>query len=185
MQLAEWTTRLANEHDFAQVGDLLEQVYILEGFVPESARPMLRNVEAIARSGSLLIATDQEHVVQGSVLLVRHGSTLAQMAREREGECRLLAVAPSMRRRGVGALLMTECVARGQQARFNQIVLSTQPSMDSAQRLYERLGFAREPGRDWTHKNGTSRLAFALAIPGGAPETNLNARSTFCRVNVR
>lgn len=45
------------------------------------------------------------------------------------------------------------------------MVLSTQPTMRDAHRLYERLGFSRQPHRDW--QSSTSRrsmLVYSLAL---------------------
>jgi hypothetical protein len=36
--------------------------------------------------------------------------------------------------------------------------------MASAQRLYERLGFRRDPGNDWSPAPGISLLAFVLDL---------------------
>ena len=44
------------------------------------------------------------------------------------------------------------------------LVLSTQPSMAAAQRLYRAEGFERAPSRDWVHANGSERLVFARAL---------------------
>jgi len=57
MERQLWTTRWASEADFAAIGEPLDHVYVLEGFVPESARPFLRNVASIAAAGSPFVAT--------------------------------------------------------------------------------------------------------------------------------
>ena len=36
--------------------------------------------------------------------------------------------------------------------------------MTDAQRLYERIGFVRTPGRDWEYRPGKGLLAYALAL---------------------
>ena len=42
------------------------------------------------------------------------------------------------------------------------MVLSTDPRMTAAHRLYERLGFRRLPERDWTPVPGIDLLVYAL-----------------------
>jgi hypothetical protein len=44
------------------------------------------------------------------------------------------------------------------------MVLSTDTRMAAAHRLYERLGFARLPERDWTPLPGVDLLVYALDL---------------------
>ena len=44
------------------------------------------------------------------------------------------------------------------------MVLSTDPRMTAAHRLYERLGFTRLPERDWTPVRGVDLLVYALDL---------------------
>lgn len=91
------------------------------------------------------------------------GARHAELAREHEAEIRLLGVAPSARGRGIGEALLAECIRRARNHGSQRLVLSTQPSMASAQRLYTRAGFVRAPERDWS-KAGSPRLAFTLEL---------------------
>jgi ribosomal protein S18 acetylase RimI-like enzyme len=44
------------------------------------------------------------------------------------------------------------------------MVLSTDPRMTAANRLYERLGFARLPERDWSPAPDVDLLVYALDL---------------------
>lgn len=63
-------------------------------------------------------------------------------------EVRLLAVEPAARGRGIAEALMRECIARARAAGDAAITLHTADMMASAMRLYERMGFRREPALD-------------------------------------
>jgi ribosomal protein S18 acetylase RimI-like enzyme len=41
------------------------------------------------------------------------------------------------------------------------MVISTDPRMTAAHRLYERLGFARLPERDWSPEPGVDLLVYS------------------------
>jgi hypothetical protein len=43
-------------------------------------------------------------------------------------------------------------------------VLSSLPVQVEAHRLYERLGFRRDPARDWTPRPGIDLLGFELTL---------------------
>lgn len=69
-------------------------------------------------------------------------------------ELRLLAVLPSVRGHGVGALLVQECIRRAQINGDRAIGLHTKDEKHSAVRLYERLGFTRFQDLDFSPASG-------------------------------
>ncbi|MEU5365961.1 GNAT family N-acetyltransferase [Streptomyces sp. NPDC005925] len=88
--------------------------------------------------------------VLGGVTFVPAGGPMADIASPGEAEIRMLAVSRAARGRGVGEALVRACVHRARAVPgCVRVVLSTQPTMRTAHRLYERLGFTRTPGRDW------------------------------------
>ena len=135
--------------EWEAVVSLLHAVYADEGYVPceHAARSYTR--ERLTAGGLVLVARDSTSVL-GVVVLTYPGGTLSGIARQDEVEFRMLAVAPSGRGRGVGERLVRACLDRAASEPFcaDRVVLWTQPSMNAAQRLYERLGFARAPERD-------------------------------------
>ena len=76
----------------------------------------------------------------------------------------MLVVDPVTRGRGVGELLVRTCLERARAAGKRRMVLSTDPRMTAAHRLYERLGFVRLPERDWSPLPGVQLMAYALEL---------------------
>lgn len=81
-----------------------------------------------------------------------------------EAEVRALAVAPRAQRHGAGRALMQAVIKEAAARGARRLVLSTQPAMTSARRLYQALGFIRDPGRDWSPVPGFTLLAFTLPL---------------------
>src|SRR5262249_56991066 len=83
---------------------------------------------------------------------------------------RLLAVAPSARGGGIGALLMQECARRARAAGAEALTLHTTDMMQAAMRLYARLGFERAPALDFEPAPGVVAKGFRLDLrPGITP----------------
>lgn len=163
------TIRAAEPADFDAIAELTARVYIDEGFSPESAESVLRNVAARAAATTLLVAIDEPSgAVAGAVSLVPPGSPFRQIGRDDELEVRLLAVDPALRGHGTGEALVRACLeAAAREAKA--VVLSTQPTMEAAQRLYARLGFERRPERDWQRASGRPMLVYRLPPPFPPP----------------
>lgn len=64
-------------------------------------------------------------------------------------EVRLVAVDPKARGRGVARALVDECVRRARAAGATVLGLHSSRSMRAALRLYERMGFVRDPEHDF------------------------------------
>ncbi len=65
------------------------------------------------------------------------------------GSMRLLAVRPEARGRGVGTLLLEECLRRARELKLPGLFFYTGTFMTAARRLYEQLGFQRVPEYDY------------------------------------
>jgi len=72
----------------------------------------------------------------------------------------MLVVDPGARGRGAGPGLHQRARAAG----ARELRLSTEPEMHAAQRLYQRLGFARTPEHDWTPLAGVLLLSYTLPL---------------------
>jgi ribosomal protein S18 acetylase RimI-like enzyme len=64
-------------------------------------------------------------------------------------EVRQVAVDPKARGRGVAQALVEECIRRARAAGATALGLHSSRSMRAALRLYERMGFVRDPERDF------------------------------------
>lgn len=68
-------------------------------------------------------------------------------------EIRMLAVTPEARGKGVAAALVLECIRRAKVKGFQAIGLHTADYMESAVKLYNRIGFQRLPEFDFEPAN--------------------------------
>jgi len=84
-------------------------------------------------------------------------------------EVRLVAVDHSVRGRGVARALVLECVRRARAAGANTLGLHTSQSMHAARRLYERLGFVRDPDHDFQPPGGELVEGYRLRLDDPAP----------------
>jgi ribosomal protein S18 acetylase RimI-like enzyme len=68
-------------------------------------------------------------------------------------EIRMLAVTPEARGKGIAAALILECIRRAKVSGFQAIGLHTADYMESAVKLYQRIGFQRLPEFDFEPAN--------------------------------
>jgi GNAT superfamily N-acetyltransferase len=68
-------------------------------------------------------------------------------------EIRMLAVSPEARGKGIAAALILECVRRAKVNGFQAIGLHTADFMESAVKLYQRIGFQHLPEFDFEPAN--------------------------------
>jgi ribosomal protein S18 acetylase RimI-like enzyme len=153
----------ARPADFGRIAELTAGVYRDEELAPEAYLNQLADVAGRAERAELLVARDGETVV-GSVALVLAGEFGEITSSEEEAAFRMLVVDPVTRGRGVGELLVRTCLERARAAGKRRMVLSTDPRMTAAHRLYERLGFVRLPERDWSPLPGVRLMAYAFEL---------------------
>jgi ribosomal protein S18 acetylase RimI-like enzyme len=148
--------------DFARIAELTTGVYRDEGYGGPEYLTQLADVAGRAERAELLVARDEASGgVVGSVALVLAGGFGEVLASDEEAGFRMLVVDPAARGRGVGELLVRACLERAAAAGKRRVVLSTDPRMTSAHRLYARLGFRRLPERDWSPMPGVDLLVYA------------------------
>ncbi|TDC71038.1 GNAT family N-acetyltransferase [Actinomadura sp. GC306] len=158
--------RLARPDEYGQVGDLTVEVYVDGGLVsPTSSYVVtLRDAADRAAKSDLLVAEIAGELV-GAVAYCGPGSPYAEVAGPDEAEFRMLAVREKARGEGAGTAMVRACIDRARASGLAGLVLSTQANMVAAQRMYERLGFVRTPGRDWIPVPGMKPLlTYALAF---------------------
>ena len=123
----------------------------------------LRDVAARARHAVVLVAVDADGGLLGGVTYVPGPGPLAELEDEGDAGIRMLAVAPSAHRRGVGRRLVESCIARARRDGRSRIVLHTAPSMTAAQALYGSMGFLRATHLDGLVP-GASLMAYTLDL---------------------
>lgn len=136
------------QHDTAIVR-LLQAAYVDAGFTaPEIAARMFRPDEVKMRGEVLLALSDETNVI-GMIIVATDSNPYRQVAGSGEAEMQLLATHPASRTRGVGEALCRAFETRAVERGLSSAVLSTQPTMHAAHRLYLRMNFVRNPARDW------------------------------------
>lgn len=159
--------RQATPADADIVRAIIEQVYVGEGWAdpeqsPDYVHSLLDAETRIAQATVLLAEVDGQPVA--TVTAVEE-PPLANIARPGELEVRMLAVLPAARRSGAGRALMAACETLAAERGRRRVVLSTEPAMIAAQRLYDRLGYSRTPERDWWI-NGFGLITYGREVPG-------------------
>ena len=100
------------------------------------------------RAVEVLAALEQTDLL-GTVTLVAPSSPARRLAAPEEFELHLLCVRPDARGRGIGEALVRAALQRARAHGARGVVLWTQPSMETAQRLYLRCGFERDASADF------------------------------------
>lgn len=160
--------RPARPDELPAVGELTALAYVVDGFEEPggSYLEQLRDAARREREAELLVAVDavDDARLLGTVTVCTAGTPLAELSRPGELEFRMLAVAPGARGRGVGELLARAVLDRAHAAGASAVVLCSQRGMAAAHRLYRRLGFVRDPERDWRPAPDVDLLAFRLDL---------------------
>lgn len=103
----------------------------------------IRIVAAVGENQELLgcvdFIEDMQHYASGGT-----ASAIANAA-----GIRLLAVSAASRQMGVGKALTEHCVERARELGKSRVILHTTRAMDTAWRMYERMGFTRFPEIDF------------------------------------
>ncbi|MEU2332883.1 GNAT family N-acetyltransferase [Streptomyces sp. NPDC006654] len=160
---------LPTEHE--PLGDLTARAYLQDGLLDygedDEYLPVLKDVAGRAAAAEVLVAVRGDRLL-GGVTFVPGPGPVADIARPGEAEIRALAVAQEARGQGAGEALVRACVDRARATEgCTAVVLSSQRSMHTAHRLYERLGFVRTPARDWNpvpHLDDVTLLTYELTL---------------------
>jgi GNAT superfamily N-acetyltransferase len=154
--------RPADPFEFPAVADLCVAAYAPFLDDKDHYVPTLRDAARRAEHAELLVAADGE--LLGTVTFVPAGGPLGEIAAPDETEFRMLAVGPGAQGRGVGTALLRHVLDASRALGRAGVVCSSLPEMRAAHRVYERVGLARAPERDWSPVPGVDLLAFALRL---------------------
>ena len=154
----------ARPEDYERIAELTVGVYVDGRLASEGYTPQLADVSGRASRSELLVARDVQGRIVGSVALVLAGDFGEITTSDEEAAFRMLVVDPTAQGQGVGQLLVSTCLERARAAGKRRMVISTDPRMTTAHRLYERLGFTRLPERDWSPMPGIDLLAYSLDL---------------------
>lgn len=147
-----------DEHDAA--GDVCVAAYgpFLTGAEDDYA-DRLHDVATRDAQAEVWVAVADDTVL-GLVTYCPPGSPWREIGRDDEGEFRMLAVDPAAQGSGAGTALARLCEDRAREHGATGMALSSLATMTAAHRVYARLGYGRDPARDWSPLPGVDLLAF-------------------------
>jgi ribosomal protein S18 acetylase RimI-like enzyme len=154
-----------DEHD--ALADLTVRAYrglhgeVLDGLYIDD----LLDVTGRAAAAEVWVAVDGDGTLLGGVTYVPdHSSPLAEFDDEDAAGVRMLAVDPRCQGRGAGAALMVVCLDRARADGRNRVVLHTTADNTFARAMYERMGFRRDPTRDWAPDPSVQLVGYELDL---------------------
>lgn len=160
MESKEYIVRKARPSEFEEIGKLMVATYSqLEGFPKPSEQPnYYKKLAAVGEfadkpSGALLTAVSPAGTIEGGVVyfgdMHYYGSGGTATQERNTSGFRLLAVSPSARGKGIGKLLTEACINRAREDGNRQIIIHTTMAMQTAWKMYERMGFKRSKDLDF------------------------------------
>jgi ribosomal protein S18 acetylase RimI-like enzyme len=157
--------RLAGEDELDAAGALSVAAYEQFMLGPRDPyRARVRDAATRARQAELWVAAEAEELL-GCVTYCPPGSPWRELATSpTEGEFRMLAVHPDARGRGAGHALAAHCEVRARAHGATRMVLSSLTEMAAAHRVYGRLGYLRDPARDWSPLPDVHLIAFVKEL---------------------
>ncbi|HSU03206.1 MAG TPA: GNAT family N-acetyltransferase [Nocardioides sp.] len=123
-------------------------------------RARLHDVATRDAQAEVWVAVQDDRLL-GNVTYCPPGSPWREIARADEGEFRMLAVDPAAQGAGAGTALARLCEERARTDGAEGMALSSLATMTSAHRVYGRLGYERDPARDWSPLPGVALIAFS------------------------
>lgn len=146
--------KTANREEFAQIGNLMVDVYSqLDGFPKQSEQPeyynLLQNVGELTKNPDveIIVAINSNNTILGAVVLIynmkSYGSGGTATQEKHAAGFRLLAVNPNARGQGIGHKLTMECIKRIENKSIKRILIHTTEAMQTAWKMYEKIGFTR------------------------------------------
>lgn len=157
--------RTARPDEYGAIGALTVDVYVGGGFVAPDGpyAATLRDTATRAVQADVVVAVLDGGIV-GSVTIAEPSSRYADIAEAGELEFRMLAVAPAARGRGVGSALVRHVLDTARERGDRAVVLSTEPGMVAARRIYDRHGFVPDPERNWAPVPGVELTALVREL---------------------
>lgn len=157
---------MARPEEYEPLGEITVRAYTaIDPGVLGEYMDELRDVAGRAAAAEVLVATDGDGLLLGGVTYVPGPSSAAAEFEEADAAgIRMLAVSPAAQGRGVGEALTVACIDRARAAGKAQVRLHSSDWMAAAHRLYERLGFVRDPDDDWSPREGVNLLAYVLKL---------------------
>jgi GNAT superfamily N-acetyltransferase len=162
--------------EYGAVGEMVIDVYrsIIPGL--DEYADELRGVAERIAAGASVWAAVEDGELAGTVTYVPGPGPYAEFEDPRGAGIRMLAVLPEFRGRGIGKALVQACLDRARADGRGRVYLDTTQWMQTAQRLYQRMGFVRAPELDWEPATGMILSAYVYELPAtpGSPGQSLD-----------
>ena len=142
--------RLVRPEEHEVIGALVEASYSAGGVLNNDRGygAHVRNVAGRASDHPVLVAV-RDVRIGGSVSITPPGTPQSELAQDGEVEFRFLAVAQEAWGTGVAEAMVAAVAEWAREHGAHRLVLCVIETNLAAARLYERLGFERNPERDW------------------------------------
>ncbi len=156
--------RPVRPEEYAAVGELVVDVYrsIIPGLDEYAGE--LRDVAGRIEAGVLVWVAEAGGALAGTVTYVPGPGPYAEFEDPRGAGIRMLAVLPEFQGRGIGEALVRACLELARADARERVYLDTTQWMETAQRLYLRIGFVRAPQLDWEPAMGVKLSAYVYEI---------------------
>ena len=150
--------------EHAAAGDVCVAAYdpLLTG-AEDDYRERLHDVATRDAQAEVWVAVDEDRVL-GNVTYCPPGSPWREIGRVDEGEFRMLAVDPAAQGAGAGTALARLCEELAHHDGATGMALSSLETMTSAHRVYTRLGYTRDPERDWSPLPGVDLISYRVDL---------------------
>ena len=152
-----------DEH--TELADLTVAAYRHGGHTTDGYEDELRDVPGRVAGAEVIVAIDDDGRIVGGVTFVPdNASPYAEFDSEHAAGIRMLAVHPDAQGQGVAESMVAECLDRAKALGRHEVILHSTTKMVVAHRLYERLGFRRDPNLDWWPASSVELLGFRLHV---------------------
>ena len=142
---------LAPGDDHALLGDIVRRAYFALPEYPRDSEydEIIADVAGrAAEEGATVAVAELDGVAVGCVTFVVPGGPGHEFADQRSASFRYFGVDPAVQGRGVGEAMVRWCIDRARAEGWPRLRIHTLESMPAARRLYERMGFMRDPASD-------------------------------------
>lgn len=159
------TIRAATPDDLDAAADICVAAYDAAGQL-EPGSPYVTDLRATAERAAdgILLVAERDGRVVGTATICTPGSAFREIAAEGEAEFRFLAVAPEAQGTGVASALIDAIEQHARATGAKRLAICVRDTNTGAAAMYERMGFVREPQRDWTPRPGIDLLALVRPI---------------------
>jgi ribosomal protein S18 acetylase RimI-like enzyme len=158
------TIRAANADDAEAVAALWTEAYFSEGEGGRDAPYARSDFDQTAAAAAHFLVAEVDSEVVGVVALLAPGEPTRAVASDDEAELARLVVSAAARRQGIGRALAAHCTELARDEGWQAIALWSRPYQQAGHRLYESLGYRRQPDRGSVDETGFERLVFSLRL---------------------